>query len=143
MEWTQVRVDELRIGVDAGRSFSIMAAEFGCSRNAAIGKAHRLGFKGPNSRNMGGLAIVLKKRATNEKKTRITKRTKKMKPQLIVFDAQPDEPEPLRVSLLDLGSVHCHWVCDKTDDNCLPTYCGHPTISESSWCPHHYRRVYA
>src|SRR5215208_1803672 len=42
--WTEERVDQLRNCINAGLSCSQIACEIGVSRNAVIGKIHRLGL---------------------------------------------------------------------------------------------------
>ncbi|MFZ3225370.1 MAG: GcrA family cell cycle regulator, partial [Xanthobacteraceae bacterium] len=42
--WTAERIEQLRNGVTSGLSCSQIAAEIGVTRNAVIGKIHRLGL---------------------------------------------------------------------------------------------------
>ena len=42
--WTPERIEQLRNGVSSGLSCSQIAAEIGVTRNAVIGKIHRLGL---------------------------------------------------------------------------------------------------
>ena len=42
--WTDERIETLRTRLAGGASMRELAAELGCTRNAAIGKAHRLGL---------------------------------------------------------------------------------------------------
>ena len=43
--WTPERIDRMRELLDKGVSFGLIAKELGCTRNSAIGKAHRLGIR--------------------------------------------------------------------------------------------------
>ena len=45
--WTPERVAVLKDGIAAGRFMSVLARELGCTRNACIGKATRMGFTQP------------------------------------------------------------------------------------------------
>ena len=63
--WTKERVDALRNYVDAGMSCSQIAGEIGVTRNAVIGKIHRLGLSGRAAptrpgrvRGVGGALLV-------------------------------------------------------------------------------------
>lgn len=43
--WTPERIARMRELLDKGFAFGLIAKELGCSRNSAIGKAHRLGVR--------------------------------------------------------------------------------------------------
>ncbi len=45
MFWTDEKVETMRRMLNEGYSYSIVAAQIGCSRNAAIGKAKRIGIE--------------------------------------------------------------------------------------------------
>lgn len=45
--WTDERIEVLRKRWMAGASASVIGNELGCTRNAVIGKAHRLGLERP------------------------------------------------------------------------------------------------
>lgn len=47
--WTEQRIAELTDFVHAGLTFEQIGLRFGVTKNAAIGKAQRLGIEGPNS----------------------------------------------------------------------------------------------
>ena len=56
--WNPERVEQLRSFVVAGLTCSQIAAEIGVSRNAVIGKIHRLGLgRGGPQRRRGGPAL--------------------------------------------------------------------------------------
>jgi hypothetical protein len=42
VDWTDAKVETLRIGVADGKSAGLLAEQFRCTRNAIIGKCHRL-----------------------------------------------------------------------------------------------------
>lgn len=153
MLWSAGRVEEVRSHVKSGLSRGEIAKIYGVTRNAVVGFCYRQGIIGPNNQVMGALVANDRKKRANllrstkrppDKTTRDrwVRKARPMKHEFKLFVAQ-DEPEPMRTSLLDLGAAHCHWVCEGTDDHCMPTYCGHPAVFESSWCAHHYGRVYA
>lgn len=142
MLWTEERVSQLERWCAESLSAGQIAAMFDCgfTRNAIIGKVHRMGLKLNMARGKKATDVVQPNRARmGEPRTR---RGKVMRYEVPTFVAPPDEPEPLRKTVLTPGfNDGCKWVCDGTDDNCLPVYCGHPSLNHSSWCVHHYRRV--
>lgn len=154
-DWTAERLAEVTDHVKNGLSRAAIAQIYGVTRNAVVGICYRHGITGPNNQATGGLIANDRKRRANQLRsskrqdvqplTTYASRPGKSKPaqhKLPPFPIPSDEPAPFRISLLDLSNTHCHWVCDGTDDYCLPTYCGHPSI-DGRWCEHHYQRVYA
>lgn len=152
--WTAERVEEVKGHVLSGLSRGAIAQIYGVTRNAVVGLCYRHGISGPNNQIMGAMVANDRKRKERERKarfriptsegeTRITKmiREKRKAPVVVELSHCDSEPPPLAISLLDLTANHCRWVCDGTDDNCLPTYCGHQTV-RGSYCAHHARRVY-
>ncbi len=157
--WTTEAIAEVKKYVDSGLSRGAIARIYGTTRNAVVGLCYRHGITGPNNQFVGALVANERKRRANllrsanrsdaepiKTRARWLAKAKAQAYKAIELPFAPDEPEPLRVSLLDLTDSHCHWVCDDTDDNCLPTYCGHLVargpMARGSWCAHHYNRVY-
>ena len=65
MSWTYERVEKLKQLWEEGLTASRIAAELGeVTRNAVIGKAHRLGLSGrmASKKSTGGISIIRKKR---------------------------------------------------------------------------------
>ena len=62
--WTTERVDQLRHFVTAGLTCSQIAAEIGVTRNAVIGKIHRLGLSPGRPRGRQPAALAQRMRAT-------------------------------------------------------------------------------
>jgi GcrA cell cycle regulator len=149
--WTEERVQQLRTCVDAGLTCSQIAAEIGVTRNAVIGKIHRLGLS--SGRRPGALArrmraepvrprarptrlaqilraMAVKMRAVGPSETTVVS----IAPMLHVESAQ-------RCSLLDLTSGRCRWpISDpgKADFG----FCGNDTIAGISYCAGHARLAY-
>lgn len=135
--WTEQMDAELTKHVNAGLSFSqaagLINADFGLtlSRNAAIGRAHRLGMKGSaigESRNKTP-------RSKAPPKPRAVRRHR------IVEAFEVEQPEmrcvevaPLGVDLMDLNDA----VCRYPSEDAPFTFCGHPVRDGSPYCgPHH------
>jgi GcrA cell cycle regulator len=106
-----------------------IAATIGVSRNAVIGRAHRLGLgetRGPR-----------KPKVVREKRVRIVKA---YTPRVHIRQAKPIVPkpspiEPLNVGFFDLAHCHCHYPDD--GEGLAMKFCGHPTIKGSSYCAWH------
>ena len=62
--WTTERVDQLRSCVTAGLTCSQIAAEIGVTRNAVIGKIHRLGLSPGRPRGRQPAALAQRMRAS-------------------------------------------------------------------------------
>lgn len=130
--WTNERVDLLKVMHEAGSSASQIAAELqAISRNAVIGKIHRLGlptrgnngnYKG-NGRSPGAPKYVAKFRP---------------KPRLQPIMCTPAaDIVPLNLTLLDLMPGDCR---HPYGDGPF-TFCGHPKLAGSSYCPSHFALV--
>jgi GcrA cell cycle regulator len=130
--WTAQRDDELRAMRADGVPFSRIAATFGCSRNGAIGRAHRLGIIGaPRKRAEGG-------------------RPSKRKPRSFVAPRPATEPEPEILELLPepprqpgkrctiFEVTGCRFIHgDPRDPD--HSYCNGPRVEGLSYCPEHAR----
>lgn len=106
-----------------------IAQELGRSRNAIIGKAHRLGLQ-IEARHLPKPPVKLPK-------------PKMKKSDIYVPPPPPREiPAPENpVSLMDLESHHCRAIVGKDYDN-LATYCGRDKIDGISYCAGHARIFY-
>lgn len=144
--WTDERVEQAKKLFHEGLSFAQIAAEIGggLSRNAVIGKLHRLGLKGSkqvsaapkmHKRTMrrGGprLRLVAEEAAPTDKR----------KPPTVV--KLPVDPAvtmcATRVSLLDARQDQCRWPA--SDDGSASMVCGAKTWADGKpWCAQHARR---
>ena len=140
--WTTERIAQLRDFVIAGLSCSQIAAEIGVSRNAVIGKIHRLGI-GPG-RPAASPARACPPRA---------RRPRHFTPSRVLqlFGAQAsclaDDTEALaidtaqRCSLLAVAHGKCRWpIGDPCDPNFL--FCGNEAVTGFSYCAGHARMAY-
>lgn len=132
-------------------SFSKAAAEINArfstsySRNAAIGKASRLGLVTPApKRDPQDIAATRRARQNRSNARNMERRREAGIPAAAPRAPRaprPIEPalrcvvvEPLHVSLLELED-HCRW---PYGDNPPFTFCGHPQFGSSSYCGAHF-----
>jgi GcrA cell cycle regulator len=140
--WTAERVDQLRNYICAGLSCSQIAAEIGVTRNAIIGKIHRLGLA-PGR----GSAAPARRRALPAPPGRITQRRalRAVRAQAMAFAAAAPEDAPVdsaqRCSLLDLAQGQCRWPISDPGKADF-AFCGNEAIEGLSYCAGHARMAY-
>lgn len=140
--WTPARIEQLRSCVTIGMTCSQIAAAIGVSRNAVIGKIHRLGLssgrpagastrvncpprarhpRGPTQRRLLRLAFA---RAPLEE----------ILSDLVVISTHP-------CSLVDIDTHQCRWpIGDPISTNFL--FCGNDAIAGFAYCVGHARMAY-
>jgi GcrA cell cycle regulator len=139
--WTAERIEQLRNFVVTGLTCSQIAAEIGVTRNAVIGKIHRLGLS--PARPAGAPARSCPPRA----------RSPRLSPHSRLFrliDAQTPcvavaEPAPIdsaqRCSLLEIAQDKCHWPIG--DPHAADfAFCGNEAVTGFSYCAGHARMAY-
>src|SRR5688572_13019033 len=159
MSWNDERVEALKKLWSDGLSASQIAGRLGeVTRNAVIGKVHRLG--------LAGRATTSRMRSARPRNrvahlplrpTRVQYRTQgnvALKPIFmpvekptvalsIVPSVAPDLslPAALQVALLDLKENMCRWpIGDPQDDNFH--FCGHTKVQGISYCEHHAQKAF-
>jgi len=114
VEWNDYRISELKRMWAEGFSCSQIAKALGgTTRNAVIGKAHRLG---------------LEHRATPSRQLRVKIRTRPLPVQAVV---------PGSVGLTDLQYGSCRYPMGDPKEKGFG-FCGCPRIEGSSYCPTHH-----
>lgn len=150
-EWTEERVEELKKLYAEGYSASQIAHMMGgLSRNAIIGKAHRLKLESPRKKKQSSVPRAPRDpkapRAPREPKRHIptdryivfrTGRTDAVLPSLHCV-----EVEPLNISLeqLERNDGRCRWPYDGKDGPTI--YCGHPSLEGKPYCGPHCAKSY-
>jgi GcrA cell cycle regulator len=148
MGWTDERVEMLKRLWAEGLSASQIAAELGgVTRNAVIGKVHRLSLSG-RAKQTGG---PRPRRARVPRAARSSPRTMTIGNTALKLERAPMPrripiedivvPIPLRKSILALSEKTCRWpIGDPTDEDF--SFCGHNPRDSSPYCEYHARVAY-
>jgi GcrA cell cycle regulator len=155
MGWTDERVELLKKLWAEGLSASQIAAELGgVTRNAVIGKVHRLGLSGRAKAPSSAIPRPRKPRAasTGIRMSRPAARgnTALARQAIVAYDLETEaEPEPLenivpigqRCSLLELSDAKCRWpIGDPGATDFF--FCGGRPVGELPYCAYHARIAY-
>lgn len=140
--WDEDRVNLLKDYWSQGFPASEVAASMKTTRNAVIGKVHRLGLekRGQGKNPPKGHPSRLRGRRRNSAGHGTSRRTHQFSASLALRPAEPPQPVPGGVSILDLEHQHCRAVIGIGDDG-LARFCGadkEPLVmGESSYCSTH------
>ncbi len=146
MSWTDARIDLLRTSWESGMTASQIAEVLGegVSRNAVIGKAHRLGLQArPSPVKGGGEAMVAEVVAESKAKPVVAARPApavvppRTAPAPVAKKAKPAVPgKPARTTLLDLSEKVCKWPIGHPGDSDFH-FCGKPSATGFPYCMDH------
>jgi GcrA cell cycle regulator len=144
--WNDDRIAVLTQLWAKGWSASEIAKHIGgITRNAVIGKAHRLGLSGRKARGPQRARYNGGKRQTRPVQSRkINRAASKPVAQAKQAVASPvplPEPAALKLALLDLRENTCRWpIGDPQDENFC--FCGCQTSGNGPFCEYHARIAY-
>ena len=132
MSWTPEKVQKLKDLWGKGKTSSQIAIIIGdVTRNAVIGKAHRLNIASKNTSKS-----IVKSSVTNNlgTKTQAEKRSyrSKFRSLIIEKDFEPENPK----SLEELENEICRWPIGHPDENNF-YFCGRKSLSDFSYCKLH------
>ena len=155
--WTEDRVETLKKLWADGLSASQIAGELGgITRNAVIGKVHRLGLSGRAKAPSSSVPRARKPRAPSQFTRTVRSATRGntalARHAFAYLDSeQEQEPEPefldniipiaQRCTILQLTDATCHWpVGDPAAADFF--FCGGKTLTSLPYCAHHSRIAY-
>lgn len=149
MSWTDDRVDTLRKLWTEGLSASQIAAELGgVTRNAVIGKVHRLGLsgraKGTNNSG-GGRAKKAAAQGTFTKASRKAAGAGPKKATATTVRPAPvvdvPEPKPMMLTLLQVTEHTCKYPIGDPQEESFG-FCGAKSRDGSPYCEYHCKLTY-
>lgn len=142
-DWTPERTDALMALWSKGLSASAIAREIGGSRNAIIGKVHRLGLTGRKT--------IVRKPTDHLPRPRARRRmvrldyfrasTLETATEPEITDLPPDQSD-CAVSLEELAEQHCRWPIGDPADMEAFRYCGARHLDDGPYCARHCRIAY-
>jgi GcrA cell cycle regulator len=150
--WSSERIEQLKRCFHAGLSCSQIAREIGVSRNAVIGKMHRLRL----SRSKDVIdPQTEQRRVARPARPKATWRPKRPRPDIVAqqgmlsvaFPKPPSCAEDIPISngrgctLLELGQEKCRWPINSpgAEDFC---FCGNEPVKGLPYCLGHARIAY-
>jgi GcrA cell cycle regulator len=149
--WTDERVEQLKKLWESGLSASQIAAELGnITRNAVIGKVHRLGLSG-RAKSPSSAVPRPRKARPSQHMVRISRPMSRGNTALAhAFETEPEHdpvaydnvvPMNQRKTLLELSEDTCHW---PVGDPGSPEFffCGGKSLQGLPYCAHHSRVAY-
>lgn len=142
--WTTERIDQLRHFVIAGLTCSQIAAAIGVSRNAVIGKIHRLGIgPGRPAASPARSCPPRVRRPRHAPQSRLLQLFAAEAPCLAenTDSATSSIDTTQRCSLIAVAQGKCRWpIGDPCDANFL--FCGNEAVTGFSYCAGHARMAY-
>ncbi|MGH6769464.1 MAG: GcrA family cell cycle regulator [Xanthobacteraceae bacterium] len=151
--WTTERVQQLQSCITAGLTCSQIAAEIGVTRNAVIGKIHRMGLS-TLARKPAGIAKGLSSRMQRAREdmrredlgaTPLVRLLRATAAKMAAAEAGQTMPLVIesarRCSLLELAGSHCRWPLGDPANTGF-AFCGNDAIAGISYCLGHARLAY-
>ena len=146
MAWTDERIERMKRDWADGLSASQIAARLGgTTRNAVVGKLHRIGAAG--LRNPSRKKPQIRRRPTLKQRQAfgsIVRTPAQLLAERMKHHPIPDpQPEDIaRVSFLDLEETHCKFIVGEPKGPFDPQFCGDQREAGLPYCATHAMRCY-
>ena len=138
MSWTDEKVAKLKELWGKGNTASQIAEIIGgISRNAVIGKAHRLNLSAKIKTRSASVNHGSKTFQENEKVKPARVRRSKFKSLIIEKDFEPENPKQLE----ELDDNSCKWPIGHPDESSF-YFCGRTSLKDFSYCKLHLLYAY-
>ena len=147
MSWTDARIEQLRTGWEKGLTATEIAKELGegISRNAVIGKAHRLGLKARPSPVKGSGEAAIAEVVAESVAAPAAAAPAAPPPRTAPVVARKPRPvapaRPARTTLLDLTEKVCKWPIGHPGETEFH-FCGKPSNAGFPYCNDHCLQAY-
>lgn len=150
--WTEARLEILRRMHAEDAPFSEIGAVLGCTRNACIGKARRIGLPPrlgmTNNPNGTQGPRTVKKQSFSAQVPKIKKQKRQMSKLVDLYEAInrddikdiPHDQSSFAVSLFDVQDHQCRWPLNDAGEGFL--FCGATKWKDCSYCARHYNMAW-